>query len=247
MDDEGIFPRLGAPRRLQVASLAGKDWHERVLLTSLQGLVNRTEPRIYLVNDGCDERWLDYYGVRFGVRHEKMADPLALVEMFGDQVDGYVVYDDGMLHTVNVAATLGGIRNAVPVAPQLEPLLQERGLRKIEDLRGRWEDRCAGCAGAGRRRGVRVPASGRFYAAPEKGRGRGASRRTLSGKGGAAHPAAGGTGQEGLGGGLRSGGGAAAPDRTPGGGILRRTERRSLGPPGGGTSGNSRGATVIHT
>lgn len=44
-----IFPGFEAPRCLKVASSAGRSWHERVLLTSFQGLVNRTEHRIYSV------------------------------------------------------------------------------------------------------------------------------------------------------------------------------------------------------
>ena len=63
-----FFPQLPPPKRLQGVLLTKEhSWHEWTLLTCLQGLVNRTEPRIFFLNDDYDELWLSYYAQTYGI------------------------------------------------------------------------------------------------------------------------------------------------------------------------------------
>lgn len=105
---------------------------------TLQGLINRVEPRIYLVRDGDEGKrtWLEQ---GLNVPFEEVADPWELVGRFASEIDGSVLPDPDILHTVNVATTIGGLRNAVVCQPDLADRLSgEFGLPVVDDLRGRF-------------------------------------------------------------------------------------------------------------
>jgi hypothetical protein len=117
------------------------DWDEQILFTCLQGLVNRIEPRLYLVSDPSDERWLSYYRDTFRVQYAPISEPWSLVSRFKDELEGYVIYDSRRLDTVNIAQAIGGLENVLPVSPALSDRLRTMGMRRTDDLRGRWSDR----------------------------------------------------------------------------------------------------------
>ncbi len=136
-----IFPEVPLVKHVQVAPLQGVSLAERHLYTCFQGLINRTEPRIYYVGDENDELWLDYYGEQYGVGHDQVKNADQLLERFSSELEGYVLYDPNLPDTRNVAVLLGGLKNALPVHPDLVPKLEKVGLKKIDDLTGRWNDR----------------------------------------------------------------------------------------------------------
>jgi len=137
-----IFPKLPTPKSLVAAPLVrDMTWHEKTFLTCFQGLVNRREPRIYLIDSTYDRDWLEYYKTKFKIEYEVIDSPYELVQMFAHELSGYVVYDEDMLDSANVATVLGSLKNAVPVSQQLAARLKEAGLEEIENLRGRWTNR----------------------------------------------------------------------------------------------------------
>lgn len=140
----GLFPVSPKPKHLTALELP-KDlsWDMMTTLTCFQGLVNRTEPRLYLIDDDNDRYWLDYYADTYGVSHDKAAGAEALLERFASELDGYVVYDPAMLDSANVATTFGAIHNLLPVSPSEIELVRGLGLDEGENFAGRWTDRYA--------------------------------------------------------------------------------------------------------
>lgn len=137
-----IFPELPTPKSLVAAPLGDNmTWHERTFFTCFQGLVNRREPRIYLIDSSHDRDWLEYYKTKFGIQYEIIGNPYKLIQRFAHELSGYVVYDEEMLDSANVATVLGSLKNAVPVSQQLAVRLKQSGLEEIDNLRGRWGDR----------------------------------------------------------------------------------------------------------
>lgn len=137
-----IFPKPAPVKRVDAVPVdPSADWDEIVLYTSLQGLVNRTEPRLYLAGDATDQRWLAYYGERYGVERDTLEGVDAALERYASVAAGYVVYDPRMLDSANVAATLGALENLIPVAPRLAGRLKALGLEEKENFEGRWRDR----------------------------------------------------------------------------------------------------------
>jgi len=141
-EDSGIFARFNRPKSLTVLDIRTYSWNEQLSMVCTQGLINRKEPRIYLVfDDYVDRLWLPIYRKRYGVKYKEAQNLFGLIRLFADELDGFVVYDDKVLHSANVAMTYGSIHNAVPASPTVADGLSGTGLKKINDFRGKWRDR----------------------------------------------------------------------------------------------------------
>lgn len=96
------------------------------LLTTLQGLVNRSEPHLFInytadngYSKSTDKFWLEALR-REG---EYLADkplvevryPMTLLRLFEDSFEGFVLWDEQVPATVNVAATMSGVENLLPL------------------------------------------------------------------------------------------------------------------------------------
>lgn len=128
-----LLPIFSAPTHLDVAAVGDLTGEDRILLTTLQGIVNRTEPELYfLFDDGeIDGLWLEGLGVP-ATTH---ADPLSLVAAYKDRVKGAIVFDPDVPDTVNIATTLAGLEDCVvATAEQAET----HGLTIVKDLRGQF-------------------------------------------------------------------------------------------------------------
>jgi hypothetical protein len=138
---------MTTPSHLVVYDAHAEEGPVRYLLTSLQGVVNRTEPRVYLLispdGPGVDpveheDFWLAEIVAHFGVTTETVADPWALVERFAGEVAGAVVYDPAQPNTINVATMIAAQEDAVIIDPSLIDAVTARGIPVIGDLRGRF-------------------------------------------------------------------------------------------------------------
>jgi hypothetical protein len=116
---------------------------EHRLLGSLQGLVNRAQPRIYLIagvyveEPNLDERWLTWLRTRGdidGVR--RVSDPMSLLREFRSAYRGVVVTDPNVPATVNVATMIAATEDLLIASPELANRLK---LPVRRDLRGRWK------------------------------------------------------------------------------------------------------------
>ena len=148
-----IFAKMSPPKKIRRFSFEhlngffqtdnpNEAWVLRALLTTFQGLVNRVEPRLFLIDDPSDVDWLSIYkneGHEF--EFSDIDDLEGLVREFGPELDGYILIDPVFLHSINIAQTWGTLENWLVIAPEHESLAREIGLKKQEDLRGRWTDR----------------------------------------------------------------------------------------------------------
>lgn len=127
------LPSFARPRTLDVADLTGRPADEQLLLTTLQGLINRDRPSIYLLqpqNEG-PTTWL----TELGVPYRQAAQPLDLLATYRHRVRGAIIHDPAIPATVNVATTLAGLHDAVATSADLA---QTTGLPVLIDLRGRF-------------------------------------------------------------------------------------------------------------
>jgi hypothetical protein len=138
----GIFPSFEKPRSLTVVDARPYAWDEQLALACLQGLVNRVEPRLYLVFDDVNDRhWLSIYRERYGLPSAEAKGMEEAFERFAREISGVVLYDDAMIHAMNLAQTWGAVHGAVPATPELARKLERFGLSAREDFRGRFKDR----------------------------------------------------------------------------------------------------------
>jgi hypothetical protein len=113
-------------------------------LISLQGLVNQGAPRLYFIYPkkwpyGYTARLKEYYEKTYGFRFLTLNTPAEALQKFLDHVKGYVVWDTSMRTSLTVAFTVAGLRHAVVVSPDQIRMVQQVGLREVEDFRGRFQ------------------------------------------------------------------------------------------------------------
>lgn len=118
-------------------------WDEMHFIASLQGIVNREEPRLYIyfVGDGkghFDRQWLSYLREQDGWLRDvdivEIGSLDELVRTFRDQLKGVVVYDPAVPATSNVASTIAGVEDLACV--RHDPRRGSIYRRMVEDPNG---------------------------------------------------------------------------------------------------------------
>ena len=160
---------LGQP--VHLLDVSRLTYPERLVAASLQGLANRSGPRLYLdwgIYDDVrarttnevflpEEIWqakyrayvgdsdrlnLEYYHEAFGLTAEPLPDLSAAVRRFAGCLRGLVAWDPALPDTVNAALMLAGLEDLLVVHPDLLPWVAGlTALPVLHDLRGRWPDR----------------------------------------------------------------------------------------------------------
>lgn len=137
---------------LRVIDRADLTVEQRPMIAALQGIIaNKTSNQIYITDstmrDGefQDEdaylRWLNDLRDNYGVSYTTTTDAWLLVNQYKSYLDGYILYKAGD-SSLNVASSLAGILNAIPVEESLESTVQGYGLSKVIDVRGKDENWC---------------------------------------------------------------------------------------------------------
>lgn len=134
-----LQPKRSAPaQHLYVADARKLPSDEKLLLASLQGLINRSQPRVYIIWEDNDQFWLDAMQEQGQTGTPILvADPLSLLKTFPDAYRGAVVADPKVYVSPCVAVDLAGLDNLVIATPGLASRL---GLPIKTDLRGKFKD-----------------------------------------------------------------------------------------------------------
>ncbi|MCP4246183.1 MAG: hypothetical protein GY778_03960 [bacterium] len=103
---------------------AARAWDEVHAVSTLQGIVNRKAPRLYVrfvehQGRNIDDWWLEQLSQPgrwlAGAERRPIGSLEELVDVFRDDVAGAVVYDPGVPATSNVASSLAGVEDLVAV------------------------------------------------------------------------------------------------------------------------------------
>ena len=139
------LPHFASPTHLDVADVSGLSGDRQVLFNTLEGLVNRSQPRIYLLwtSDEGNSTWIDTLHTEFGVPVTDLSSPWQLLPRYASDVKGMVIYDPAVPDSVNVATSLAGSEGAVVASPALAPTLSSAPyhLKVLADLRGQFHTR----------------------------------------------------------------------------------------------------------
>jgi hypothetical protein len=158
-------------QKIAVIDASALAYPYRLCAAALQGLLNRQGPRMILdygiYDDPAarrtneiflnDKLWYGKYRDLLGYQdrhnieyysesHHLEFSPASLDQMIRencDQINGYVVWDEALEDTINVALMLAAKDHLLPVNRAMEPWAQALGLRCVDDLTSRWADRLA--------------------------------------------------------------------------------------------------------
>jgi hypothetical protein len=121
---------------LSVINVQNLTREERTLLLCLQGIVNRKQPRIYLIFDDADRFWLSELQ-RQGATGDPITvyDPFSLITTFRDEIKGAVISDPNVYESACVGLSLAGAEDLLLATPELAA---RWNLPIKEDLRGRF-------------------------------------------------------------------------------------------------------------
>lgn len=138
------FPTFEKIEHLDAADVIEESGDVKILLTTLQGIVNRKKPRIYVQqNEVQPWRDFDVWVDDFDVTVDYYEDPMEVFLAYKDELEGIIIYDPEIPDSVNVATTMAGIKKGVVSSPDLaEELIKDPyNLEVIEDLRGKFKDK----------------------------------------------------------------------------------------------------------
>jgi len=117
------------------------DWVVTVL--ALQGIVNRSGPRLLLESGFLSDHpesdgvWRTIYEERHGLVYDWCEDVTDLIGRFSGDLGGLVVYDNKLDASRSVALTLAGLESLLPVCERQVEKAPET-LPVVRDLRNRW-------------------------------------------------------------------------------------------------------------
>jgi len=137
-----LLPTFPAPASvIDCIELKTASGAEADLFASLEGIINRTQPRIAVVGqrdaDGS-MGWLKIHQLAVNV-----VDGFDAVEKYKGEIKGLIVVDPDRPETLNLATTLAGLDNALICEPALLSKLTNApfNLKIEEDFRGRFANR----------------------------------------------------------------------------------------------------------
>lgn len=103
---------------------------ERVMFCTLQGIVNRTCPRILLYNH--NEEPPQTWPVANGLQTSAISatNPYELVKLYQEEINGLVLYSNQLSdHYANLAVTIGGLDRLLPVTSEIKEKLEANGIQ----------------------------------------------------------------------------------------------------------------------
>ena len=84
---------------MRLEELTSHSWDMRLTLACLQGIVNRKQPRLYLIQDRYDELWLEWLKERGDIDQIDWLDVGEIFGRFLPEVKTMFVTDPAMLLT----------------------------------------------------------------------------------------------------------------------------------------------------
>jgi hypothetical protein len=120
------FPSFPPVQSLDFVDISSATADEQYLYVTLEGIVNRTQPRIYTRDAAQDHEDVDGGPFWLGMTNipvNHVADPMTLVAKYKSEVAGIVIYDPALIDTVNLATTIAGLQGGIVASPTLATTL----------------------------------------------------------------------------------------------------------------------------
>ncbi|MGH2495141.1 MAG: GxGYxYP domain-containing protein, partial [Ktedonobacteraceae bacterium] len=146
-NNKRLLPVFETPAHLEIYDIQDAAYDVQLSVTTLAGLINRGQPRVYLLSNNDADSLFNALLARVPHEYAKTGklDVLdAMLQKYRDIVKGMVIYDPAILDSVNVATTMAGLRDAIVVSPLQAASLQQKlyQLPVVADLRiYHWKNR----------------------------------------------------------------------------------------------------------
>ncbi len=143
---ERLIPGFQAVTHLDVCTVTGASNETSIALTTLVGLVNRPQPKVYLIMGEDETFWLKEV---FGDIPQNVISATGdaalgvLLDTYHSNVKGVVIYDPGLNDTINIATMIAAQQDGIVVSPAQASALQDKyHFSVLTDLRTHgWKSR----------------------------------------------------------------------------------------------------------
>ena len=110
---------------------------EKLVGTSVQGLLNKNEARVYLLLAPWDRFWLDYLTEAGHIGARKTISLPALCAQYQEQIKAIIQIDPELPASINVATMMASVKDGIVVAPGMD--VPHAAEAVSIDLTGRWQ------------------------------------------------------------------------------------------------------------
>ncbi|TMC17642.1 MAG: hypothetical protein E6J34_18305, partial [Chloroflexi bacterium] len=145
--DNQLFPVFQTPQYLEVYDMRGASYDVKLSVATLVGLINRSAPRVYLLEREHDAFWLEQCFSAVPQQKSALKNDAILKELvstYRQNVQGLIIYNPAIIDSANVATMLAGQRDGLVVSPAIAQQLQQApdALPVLTDLRVyKWSSR----------------------------------------------------------------------------------------------------------
>lgn len=103
---------------------------EKTMLLAIQGIVNKKQPRIFLFEHYSEGKHKWPRLLNLSIQELEPTQYLQLADKYKNELKGVILYStEKSAHYLNLASTVAGLEDAIPVTPQLNELLQQRNIQ----------------------------------------------------------------------------------------------------------------------
>ncbi len=141
------WPAFQAPDHLEVYDIRGASQDAQLSITTLTGVINHQQPKVYLLSSDDAAFWLQEVFAQ--IPHD--VSPVtgnaaldALLNSYGSSIQGIIIYDPNCIDSINIATMMAGQDDGIVVSPAQAQVLQgpPHQLPVIADLRiYQWKNR----------------------------------------------------------------------------------------------------------
>lgn len=100
---------------------------EKTMLLAVQGIINKRQPRIFLYEHFSEGKHKWPRLLNLSVNELEATQYMRLVSKYKNELKGVILYDpEKSVHYLNLASTVAGLEDAIPVTSQLYELLKQQ-------------------------------------------------------------------------------------------------------------------------
>src|SRR5438105_8304446 len=141
-----LVPAFQEPQQLTIYDLRGASMEVLQSATTMAGLINRSQPQVYLIFNDDDDFWLKEIPGSIARESTPTSGNDVLEGMlitFRNYDNGMVIYDPNFKDSINIATTIAGQNDCIIVSPtQAQDLAGAHNLPVHTDLRSQhWDNR----------------------------------------------------------------------------------------------------------
>lgn len=144
--DKTFFTKRVKLGKIWLVDLKHTSSSEKLFMRTLQGMVNRKEVRLYLIDSDrkvfgpADKFWIEEYERQGWVEVGGYLSIDETLSKFGQEISGYVTATMNEPWSIHEATVIGMLKNGIVAPDEVSERLKNLGIIELDNVCGRWSD-----------------------------------------------------------------------------------------------------------